>query len=134
MSDGEIESLSNRIKTLEIDNEKLKLEVHHLKKALKNSNADKARTTANNHHNESFEVEHSRARRGIHLDRHKKRLDLEDEVYIITPGAHTNRSRRGRVTGFHDIRNRVFVLDEKGVTQERASKNLKLERKGPRGA
>ena len=70
--------------------------------------------------------EEERARQGIYLDRYQKRLNLADRVKILTLGGHTDRSRHGVISGFDDHRNRVFILDEAGVTQERAPKNLKL--------
>ena len=124
MQSNEIESLSQRIASLELDNKNLKREIRHLKSTIsKHSNT----SVKNRSKPKEVNSEYERANKGIFLDRYERNLELGDEVYILTSGAHTDKSRNGTVTGFDNYRNRVFVLDEQGVTQERAPKNLRLE-------
>lgn len=120
--ENELERLTKRVADLEIANRKLSKQVARLQK---NTSA----VDASNNQNANFSHldEHERAKRDIFLDRYDRELYLGAHVYILTTGAHTNRSRRGEVTGFDQHRNRVFILDNCGVTQERAPKNLRLE-------
>ena len=112
-----IESLTRRIESLELDNKRLKAQVSRIQ--ARNESVES---------NDTPSDEYERAKKEIYLDRHQRRIDLGDTVYILTPGAHTSRSRRGTVSGFDRHRNRVFILDECHVTQERAPKNLRIEK------
>ena len=132
MQNDEINKLIERIVSLEIDNKKLKAEVKALKKTAALNNLQQKQS--NNKTKETIALckdthlnEHDRARKGFFLDRYKQKLDIGDRVLILTEGAHTSRSRRGKVCGFDNYRNRVYILDEHGVTQERAPKNVRLD-------
>ena len=154
--EDKLKELRHRVETLELHNKVLKRSIHLLKAQLRGESVGQARTPAqlereeraNREESRTASVtantairrnrvnrataaldEYARARKDIFLDKHGRILELGQWVYIVTKGAHTNRSRRGRVSGFDTHRNRVYVLDEVGVTQERAPKNLKIERK-----
>ena len=149
--DNEVEELRKRVETLELHNKVLKRSIAQLKaqvrgesiglartpqqrdaeiEAEKNTNSGQASSNPSAAHGNSLtplEAEFDRARKNIFLDEKGKRLDIGDRVYIVTKGAHTNRSRRGTVSGFDPYRNRVVVLDTTGLEQERAPKNLRKE-------
>lgn len=130
MQDNSVEELIKRITSLEIDNRTLKKEVADLKQQV--NTKQKVHVQRKSNDTTSTRKKHvldeaERARRGIFLDRFERELRIGDEVYILTNGAHTSRSRRGTVTAFDNYRNRVYILDECQVTQERAPKNLRLD-------
>ena len=130
MQSNDVDKLINKIASLEIDNQELKKEVKELKHIIKLEKAHRRKPRQSSRYTTSttfVDEEYERARRGIFLDRYDRELEQGDEVYILTNGAHTSRSRRGTVTGFDNHRNRVYIRDEVGTTQERAPKNLRLE-------
>ena len=114
-SDQSIEALTKRIEALELDNKKLKRAVEQLRTA----ETKKSKPVIS-------DKQHTTIQQEIYLDRNEREIELGDTVYIVTSGAHTNRSRTGTVTGFDWHRNRVFILDERKVTQERAPKNVRI--------
>ena len=116
--DKEFEELIRRIAVLEIDNLQLKKEIKDLKSTCRSKSKFN-----------SIESKEARAKKGIFLDKNQTEIDLGDKVYIVTAGAHTDRSRRSIITGFDKHRNRVYILDKGRVTQERAPKNVKIEAK-----
>ena len=128
-----IEDLLDRIAALEIHNEELSKEVKFLSAEVQQVTRShrerkpvKGRSVAGERQNKGYPAdEHQRAREGIHLDRYERRLSIGDQVRILTAGAHTDRSKQGVINGFDDYRNRAYILDEVGTTQERAPKNLK---------
>ena len=108
-----IEDLQLRIAALEIDNKQLQKEVIALKRVINKSSqtgedcsTTSRRTPLNKPENTRIATASSNF-----VDRHGKSIDLGDYVYIITNGAHTNRSRRGTVSGFDQYRNRVYIED-----------------------
>ena len=113
---ADYDQLIERIKTLEIDNKQLKLEVKELKRDIQ-----KGKPAAS----EQLRVNSRETR----LDRTGKPIELGDFVYIVTPGAFTHISRQGTVTGFEDYRDWVFVKDEANNLQVCAAKNLKILKK-----
>ena len=117
----DIEELINRIAALEVANESLQRQVTELKREKEQKKPNREQSTVENHNRPSTRNAE------IYLDRHGRNIKLGDRVYIITSGAHTDRSRRGVVNGFDWHRNRVYILDEGGITQERVPKNLRLE-------
>ena len=148
---NELEELRKRVETLELHNKVLKRSIAQLKAQVRGESIGLARTLQqrdaeinserNTTSNQStaasstvhdnflmpLEAQFDWARKNIFLDEKGKRLDIGDRVYIVTKGAHTNRSRRGTVSVFDPYCNRVIVLDTTGVEQERAPKNLRKE-------
>ena len=116
--DKDIQDLVNRITALELDNLQLKKEIKDLKNSKK-----KAKES------EFIKDEYARAKKQIFLNKNCTPIKLGDKVYIVTAGAHTNKLRRGTITGFDEYRNRVFILDSSGITQERAPKNVRIKLK-----
>ena len=127
MQSDELQDLIDRVASLELDNKNLKQEIKELKSTIRQKQNKHEGHERKRSHRDHKNTEEERARRGIFLDRYERALDIGDEVFILTTGAHTARSRSGTVTGFDNHRNRVYILDERRVTQERAPKNLRLE-------
>ena len=133
-SQEEIDELVSKVARLELHTTVLKREITRLNAKLRGESVGQARNPDGSipspnraTFSSAVEEEYARAARNIFLDVNHRHLELGDKVYIVTRGAHTNRSRRGRVTGFDQYRNRVIVTDEVGVQQERAPKNLRKE-------
>ena len=112
-SNESIEHLLERIKYLEISNQKLEEDVKQLKQQV-----DKGKPSSS-----------KQAREPQFIDRYGREIDIGDTVYIITPGAFTHISREGTVVGFDEYRDRVHIRDTAGNPQERAPKNVKLVKK-----
>ena len=124
-----IEDLQLRIAALEIDNKQLQKEVIALKRVINKSSQtgeDCSTTSRRIPLNKPENIRMATASSDF-VDRHGKSIDLGDYVYIITNRAHTNRSRICTVSRFDEYRNRVYIEDEGGITQERAPKNLRKE-------
>ena len=127
MQNDELQDLIDRVASLELDNKNLRKELKELKSTIRHKQPNRSVQGKKRIHRNQVNTEEERARRGIFLDRFDRELELGDEVFILTHGAHTARSRNGTITGFDNHRNRVCVLDECRITQERAPKNLRLE-------
>ena len=111
----DIEALLLRINALEISNDELRKEVSELKDKVRSKEATtKSLQRKCSHSDELF------------IDRYGTYIEQGVRVYIITNGAFTHISRKGRVTAFDETRNRVYILDEAGNEQERAAKNVKV--------
>ena len=124
-SESELDRLIKRVEALELDNARLSQQVDILKENALQARSATDFITASTRG--AHKTTHKQIDDEVYLDRLGNPIELGDHVYIITPGAHTARSRRGTVDGFDKHRNRVFVLDECGIQQERAPKNLRIE-------
>ena len=133
-ADKDLIELRKRIASLEINNTLLKREVQSLKEKVihaKSSNRDqsriKAHTVVDHSTKKKAAADPKRTYKKIE-DRDRTEIDIGSRVHILTPGAFTKQSSRGRITGVNDIRNQVFILNKCGVTQERPPNNVRLDR------
>ena len=94
----DIDKLISRISALELANKSLQQQVTELKKERKIRSNNKP-SNVEEHRNNPKPIT------DIYLDRHSCNIELRDSVYIITNGAHTDRSRRGTVNSFNWHRN-----------------------------
>ena len=127
--DDSIQQLRKRVAALEIDNTYLKAEVRNLKKGTpetaraSNRASVKARSVASSHHEPRPPPKQGYK---VFKDRDGTELDIGTKVLILTRGAFTKGSSKGTINGFDDYRNRVYILDERNITQERAPTNVRV--------
>ena len=124
--ESELDRLVKHVAALELSNQQLSQQIEALRLNTQAAHL-KSKQVSTAIRSNVRKVAAAHLHREVYLDRLGREIDLGDTIYIIMPGAHTSRSRRGTVSGFNKHRNRVFILDEARITQERSPKNVRIE-------